>query len=155
MSTPDALRLADALTAPKLPDWVMHMPAKWSPRQEDVAAAATELRRQHAEIELLRDELNLCCALKREYQQQAAGGIERRHAEIERLTGINSDLCRKTNALTIQSARDAEEIERLRADAARYRRLRDTECSIDVFGNACALTMDSAIDAAMRDAPNV
>lgn len=35
-------------------------------------------------------------------------------AEIERLTGINSALCRKTNAMTIQSARDAEEIERLR-----------------------------------------
>ena len=48
----------------------------------------------------------------------------------------------------------AAEIERLLADAARYRWLRDTECSIDVFGNACALTMDSAIDAAMRDAPN-
>jgi hypothetical protein len=37
------------------------------------------------------------------------------HDSAERLRGINSDLCRKANALTIQSARDAEEIERLRA----------------------------------------
>ena len=87
-----------------------------------------------AEIERLRDELNLCCALKREYQQQAAGGIER--------------LC--------------EEIERLRADAARYRwltndgervgeRMRGTFDAWDgCDGNA---GFDGAIDAAMRDAP--
>ena len=60
-----------------------------------------------------------------------------------------ADCRRKFAPLDVESA---AEIERLRADAARYRRLRDTECSIDVFGNACALTMDSAIDAAMRDA---
>ena len=58
-------------------------------------------REAAAEIERLRDELNLCCALKLEYQQQAAGGIERLCAEIERL----------------------------RADAARYRWLRDLRCN--------------------------
>ena len=51
--------------------------------------------------------------------EEAAAELRRQHAEIERLTGINSALCSKTNALTIQSARDAEEIEWLRADAAR------------------------------------
>jgi len=99
-STPDALRLAQ---------WLESLPLELD---HDLTIAA-ELRRQHAEIERLtginsdlcrktnamtiqsardteeierlRDELNLCCELKREYQQQAAGGIERRHAEIERL----------------------------------------------------------------------
>ena len=83
-----------------------------------------------AEIERLRDELNLCCALKREYQQQAAGGIER--------------LC--------------EEIERLRADAARYRWLRATTNWVSSKGERINVRdnpelWDSAIDAAMRDAP--
>ena len=81
---------------------------------------------------------------------------------IERLrAGLSSPPCNADGTYTVGNCSPdvlmfeaAAEIERLRADAARYQWLRDTECSIDVFGNACALTMDSAIDAAMRDAPN-
>lgn len=52
-----------------------------------------------AEIERLRDELNLCCALKREYQQQAAGGIERLCEEIERLRADAARLEREVHNL--------------------------------------------------------
>lgn len=76
--------------------------------------------------------------------------------ELTRLRGINSDLCRKANALTIQSARDAEEITRLRAeaealraDAGRYRWLR--KASVEgwhLLGHYTQDALDAAIDAA-------
>lgn len=152
MSTPDALRLADRLDA-NLGD--------------TRKPAAAELRRQHAEIERLRDELNLCCALKLEYQQQAAGGIERQHAEIERLEQYSAHCEEVIAAHNAVGARQEAEIERLRADAARYRWLRDNtegawaicEWADDSDGigfyrdsRKPGTVVDSAIDAAMRDA---
>jgi hypothetical protein len=61
---PEALRLADALTQPTYPDWVMHIPAPWHPPAQKVREAAAELRRLHAENERLqerRDALLLEC----------------------------------------------------------------------------------------------
>lgn len=44
----------------------------------------------------------------------AASMLREQHAEIERLSSINSDLVKKSNAYVIENARQAEEIERLR-----------------------------------------
>lgn len=43
----EALRLADALTQPTYPDWVMHIPAPWHPPAQETREAAAELRRLH------------------------------------------------------------------------------------------------------------
>ena len=58
MGKPDALRLADALTQPTYPDWVMHIPAPWHPPAQETREAAAELRRLHAENECIRSALN-------------------------------------------------------------------------------------------------
>lgn len=49
----EALRLADALTQPTYPDWVMHIPVPWHPPAQETREAAAELRRLHKENELL------------------------------------------------------------------------------------------------------
>jgi len=46
----------------------------------------------------------------------AAEMIRQQHAEIERLTVINSDLTGKSNSYVIENARQAEEIERLTSE---------------------------------------
>lgn len=51
---PEALRLADALTPPKYPDWVTHIPSPWHPPSQEVRKAAAELQRLHKENERLR-----------------------------------------------------------------------------------------------------
>ena len=58
MTQPEALRLADALTCPTYPDWVMHIPAPWHPPAQEVRKAAAELRRLHAECNDLAHQLN-------------------------------------------------------------------------------------------------
>jgi hypothetical protein len=54
---PEALRLADALTPPTLPESTTTIPAQWSPQPRDRWNAVAELRRQHALIEELREAL--------------------------------------------------------------------------------------------------
>lgn len=56
MDKPEALRLADALTQPTYPDWVMHIPAPWHPPAQETREAAAELRRLSA-VEAQRDAL--------------------------------------------------------------------------------------------------
>lgn len=53
MDKPEALRLADALTQPTYPDWVMHIPAPWHPPAQKVREAAAELRRLHSQRDAL------------------------------------------------------------------------------------------------------
>ncbi len=83
---------------------------------------------------------------------EAAALLEQQAAEIERLRALDGERVAKLNALTVQSARDAEQIEALRKDAERYRWLRDTpwprevERAVMLHANA---SWDAAIDAAM------
>ena len=56
---PEALRLADALTPPTLPESTTTIPAQWNPQPRDRWEAADELRRQHALIEELRRALTM------------------------------------------------------------------------------------------------
>ena len=75
MSTqPEALRLADALTQPTYPDWLLHIPAPWHPPAQKVREAAAELRRLHAENERLSAALASSCDEARD-QLWESGGI--------------------------------------------------------------------------------
>ena len=51
-----------------------------------------------------------------EYGKKATDMLRSQHAEIERLTVINSDLTGKSNSYVIENARQAEEIERLTSE---------------------------------------
>ena len=51
-----------------------------------------------------------------DYGKKATDMLRQQHAEIERLTALNSALTAKSNAFVIENARQAEEIERLTAE---------------------------------------
>lgn len=86
-ATPAKVRLTDGLgpLAPKPPNaegqtmcvvrWMVETPGGWVGAWDKGAFSAlidAALTTQAAEIERLRDELQLCCELKRKYQEQAA-----------------------------------------------------------------------------------
>lgn len=103
-------------------------------------------------------------------RKPAAAELRRQHAEIDRLEQYSAHCEEVIAAHNAVGARQEAEIERLRADAARYRWLRDNtegawaicEWADDSDGigfyrdsRKPGTVVDSAIDAAMRDAPNV
>ena len=59
---------------------------------------------------------------------EAAESLRQQHAEIERLTAINSALTAKSNSFVIENARQAEKIDRLTAE--KFRRFNGEECWI-------------------------
>jgi chromosome segregation ATPase len=75
-----------------------------------------------------------------------AAELAHRDAEIERLAKINRDLVDKSNRLTIQSARDAAELDRLRTEnealssscAAAARHNFDMQAQLDRLRDECA-----------------
>jgi hypothetical protein len=87
-------------------------------------------------------------------EREVCDGLLWALAEIERLRGIVPEVLERLNDEL------CAENERLRADAARYRWLRDEEGALSSFTAAYFNTqtadqLDSAIDAAMRDATKV
>ena len=60
--------------------------------------------------------------------EKAADMLRQQHAEIERLTALNSALTAKGNAFVIENARQAEKIGRLTAE--KFRRFNNEECWI-------------------------
>ena len=75
-------------TLPPLPEphstrkvWVDGIPSHLFTAEQMFAFRARGLAAQAAEVEALRDELRLCCELKREYQEQVASKVD----EVEAL----------------------------------------------------------------------
>ena len=109
MTQPEALRLADALTQPTYPDWVMHIPAPWHPLAQKVREAAAELRRLsavEAQRDALLEKIKAVIAAEqsegagrggfvntpptREHQRRVAQAWQELHAAIKTVEGENT-----------------------------------------------------------------
>ena len=124
---PEALRLAHALSGGKLID----DSTEWA---DTLHAADAELRRQHARIEELEEQLSA----------SGAGGVEPLR---KRAAETSNDILTMADALIIQRTADAR-------DAARYRWLRDNDWRNDekmepVIRLHLNAIWDEKIDAAM------
>ena len=83
--------------------WVDGIPSHLFTAEQMFAFRARGLAAQAAEVEALRDELRLCCELKREYQEQVASKVdevEALRADAEtRLLVLHNDQAKRRPAL--------------------------------------------------------
>ena len=74
---PVALKLAEALLPPLLPDWVTTIQPPWRPPREACTQAAAELRRLHAENVRLQSTLDAAVAAARAEERERCETLAR------------------------------------------------------------------------------